>query len=525
LAEARRIDQRIQQGWSDYGLEPARSADPQKWLRRVFLDVLGRIPTVEELDRFGSAKSPVQREALLDELLDSPTYAPQYARHFAATWTNLLVGRSGGTERNSLTHRRGLEIYLEEAFQQNKPYDQLVSELVTATGSNTPGQPNFNGAVNFLTMKLDEKASLATAQTARLFLGMQIQCTQCHNHPFNEWKQRKYWELNAFFRQTRALRRFDPGTRQVASAELVNQDFAGEGETPLEAECYYELRNGILQVAYPVFIDGRAIARSGYLDDVNRRRELGKFIVDSEYLAQAIVNRMWSHFLGYGFTRPVDDMGPHNPPSHPELLVQLSEQFREADYDLKKLIRWIVLTEAYGLSSDGNGLDVGADDPTLGEPPKFSRFYLRQMTPEQLYDSVWTATRGKGPGFDGEADWSESRQQWLSQFTRSLGNDEGEEVTTFNGGIPQILMMLNGQFVREATTLEQGKLIWRVSLGRRRFTDKADYVFRAALARRPNRSETAMVRKMAASRGGNEPGALQDLLWALLNSNFLLFDF
>ena len=207
-----------------------------------------------------------------------------------------------------------------------------------------------------------------------------MQCTQCHNHPFNDWKQQKFWEFNSFFRQTRAVRHFAPGTRDVARIELVNQDFSGEDATPnpAEAAVYYELRNAQLKVAYPAFVDGTAIHRSGLLADVDRRQELGRLVLKSEYLDRAIVNRYWAHFLGYGLTKPIDDLGPHNSPSHPALLEYLGEQFRQEGYNLKELIRWITLSDAYSLSSQRNSQNRG-DDPALGVPPQFSHFYLRQM--------------------------------------------------------------------------------------------------------------------------------------------------
>ena len=177
--------------------------------------------------------------------------------------------------------------------------------------------------------------------------------------------------MNAFFRQTVALR---DGARDMRKAVLANQDFGGEGSTPQEAELYYELRNGLLKAAYPVFVDGKKLTnRSGYISEVDRREALAKMIVNSEYIDKAIVNRMWGHFLGYGFTKPVDDMGPHNPPSHPELLDYLGEQFRKNSRDLKKLIRWIVLSEPYALSSRATDNNE-SDDPLLGEMPKFSHF-------------------------------------------------------------------------------------------------------------------------------------------------------
>ena len=168
----------------------------------------------------------------------------------------------------------------------------------------------------------EENGTQATAAVSRIFLGLQVQCTQCHNHPFNQWKQQKFWEFNAFFRQSRALRRYVSGSvnRDIDHAEIVNEDFAGEGRRPEQAEIYYQLRNGLTKVAYPAFVDGTEIGKSGYVSQVNRRNELGKLMMESPFLDKSIVNRMWAHFLGYGFTKPIDDLGPHNPTTQPELV-------------------------------------------------------------------------------------------------------------------------------------------------------------------------------------------------------------
>ncbi len=136
---------------------------------------------------------------------------------------------------------------------------------------------------------------------------------------------------------------------------------------------------------------GEDFGDRGRVADVNRREELAKLILESREFDRAIVNRMWGHFLGYGFTKPIDDIGPHNPPSHPELLDQLGAAFRSSGFDLKQLMRWIVLSEPYSLSSQMTGRNED-DDPTLGARPMFSRFYLRQMQAEQLYDSLLVAT-------------------------------------------------------------------------------------------------------------------------------------
>ena len=370
-------------------------------------------------------------------------YVAEFAENWSGIWTNILLGRTGGTTNRDLANREGMTKYLRDAFARGKSYRDLAYELIAAEGTTVPGTEGFNGATNFLVNKLDEKAALATAKTAQVFLGTQVQCTQCHDHPFNRWKQNQFWELNAFFRQTTALRRFRPGTRDVAYVELTNQDFSGERGDPAEAEIFYEERNGILKSAYPVFIDGHALSnRSGYLREANRRESLAQLIVQADEFDRAIVNRLWAHFLGYGFTKPIDDLGPHNPPSHPELLETLSQAFRQSGYHLKPLMTWIVLSQPYALSSRV-GQDNVTDDPQLGDIPKFSRFYLRQVRAEELYRSLLTATQ-----VDRQRGTPEERQRaqerWLRQFRIAFGNDEGGDTTTFNGSITQSLMMFNG---------------------------------------------------------------------------------
>ena len=513
------INERIRQGWADYELFPSRKASDGEWCRRLFLDVLGRIPSIDELNEFRSRRSGRKRAELVETLLTDERYTDQYARHWTTIWTNLLIGRDGGGRRRDVTNRAGMQAYLRQSLIENKPYDRIVYELVSATGGNTPGMPRFNGAVNFLIGKLDDKAIQATVKTSQIFLGFQLQCTQCHNHPFNRWDQGKFWQTSAFFRQTAALRRFEPGTRNLRFVELVNQDFSGEGSppTPDSAEVYYELRNRQAKVAYPEFIDGTAIPRSGYVSDVDRRGELAKWIVQSESMHAAIVNRMWAPFLGYGFTKPIDDMGPHNRPTHPRLLEYLGDEFRGAGFDLKQLVRWIVLSRPYSLSSRTTSRNA-RDDPSLGEGPKFSHFYLRQMRAEALYESLLIATEAQNTR-DDAAQRETTKQKWLRQFVIAFGTDEGDAATTFNGTIPQSLMMLNGELIENATSGRSGSFLHKVANGRMRWKEQIDHLFLAALARRPTRPETRMTSNLLSARKGDQTAALQDVWWVLLNSN------
>jgi hypothetical protein len=518
LPQVRTINQHVRVQWTDYEISPSAKATEGEWCRRVYLDIIGRIPSTDELKSFVSSKESDKRSKLVTKLLYNDDYIEEYARNWTTLWTNVLIGRNGGMEDRSLTSRAGLQKYLRDSIARNKPYDKMVLELVTATGTTAPGSEKFNGAVNFLVNKVNEEnGTQATADTAKIFLGLQVQCTQCHNHPFNEWKQQKFWEMNAFFRQSRALRTFAPGTRDIVAAELINEDFGGEDDVAEEARLFYELRNGLLQVAYPVFVDGTTIGRSGFVSDVVRRDELGKLMLESTYMDKMIVNRMWAHFMGYGFTKPIDDMGPHNAPTHPELLEFLGQQVRENSYNLKELIRWIVLSEPYSLSSKTTSSNK-SDDPLLGEQPKFSHFYLRQMRAEELYESLLVATEAHKTQGSYE-DQEKTKADWLRQFIVAFGTDEGDETTTFNGTIPQALMMFNGALIKQATNADKGSFLWKVANSKMSPKEKINYLYISGLGRAPSSAEVSMANKLYTARKGDSIAALQDVWWAVLNSN------
>jgi hypothetical protein len=546
------INKLIRAGWDAHHVHPSHQATDGEWCRRVYLDLVGRIPTVKELDEFTSRKTRSKRTELVGRLLGEE-YAKEYARNWKTLWTNVLIGRTGGKERRSLTSREGMGEYLEACFLENKPYNEMVRELITASGATRPEMKGYNPATNYIVDKMAEGGVQATAKTAQIFLGMSVQCTQCHNHPFNEHKQNQFWDLDAFFRQTRVEVERDDDDPRRRLATVRDEDFAGEGkmlgrdnrreiflenrggklvdrdlEDITSAPIFYELRNGQVAVAYPAFVDGTSLkekfadkgpeyGNSGRLDQVNRREELAKLILDSPSLEAAAVNRMWAHFLGYGFTKPIDDMGSHNPPTNPELLSALAKHFRAANFDMKQLMRWIVLSEAYSLSSQIGG-DNKEDDPALGKPPLFSRFYVRQMEPEELYESLIAATQADAGLKD--ADREQMKSKWLNQFTTNLGNDEGTEKTTFNGSIPQALTMMNGELVRRACGTDSGGFLDKVAndaqLSNR---DKIFYLYRAALSRLPGKDEANVCNQLLASRKGDVVQTLQDVWWAVLNSN------
>ena len=511
------IDQHLRAGWTAAGLRPSADATDAEWCRRVFLGVIGRVPSVAELETFLLDRRPNKKAQLVDRLLTSEPYTEEYARHWSSLWTTLLVGRADNSDPEQLTDRGGLQHFLRRVFADNRPLDRVAYELLTATGSNKPGEEQFNGATNFLLAHADSRGVQASAKTAQVFLGRQIQCMQCHNHPFYDGKAHQFWELAAFFRQTNAERIDGSG-----GARLVDRDFIGDSGDAQAAESYWETQTGLMKTAYPVFLDGTKVAKSGRVEQVNRRQELAKLVTRSPMLAEALVNRAWEHFFGRGFTTQVDDMGPHAAVSHPALLAMLSEQFSAHSYDFRSLVRWIALSQAYGLSSRSNSSNK-RDDVATEDAPLFSRYYLRQMQPEQIYESL-AVLGGDRERLGDVAQLDHSRSQWVGQLAISFKTDDCTECTLWDGSVPQTLLMMNGELTNQATQVAKNSFLRQVERMEGPPSKKVQRLFLAAVARYPSAAETQAAIKLITARNGQVGPALEDLWWALLNSNEFIMD-
>lgn len=508
------INSEIRSVWKDAGLTPSPRAEDTEWARRVHLDLAGRIPTPREVEDFLGDNRSDKRERLVDSLLDSQ----EFPRHFATVWTNLLVGRS----REEHFDRHRLSAWLEYQFGENRSWRETVSELVTARGT-----PQENAAVNFLMAHMNNQAVPATAITSRILLCEQLQCTQCHQHPsVKDWGQDRFWELNAFFQQTEIVNRVvvDQETGQRSQVrELV--DSAKFGPT------FYETLQGVMKMTVPRFAGSEA-ANS---NEQHLRDQLAEFLFASEnpQIARAFVNRTWGMLLGYGFTNPVDDMGPHTPVSHPELLNGLAMAFAANGFDTKRLIKWICLSEPYQLSGRaprGKTLDA----PEEGELAYFSRAYAKPLSAEQLFDSLKIASGVTPAELYRHSRAKGDREQWLRQFFTDLETEENSEMTTFDGSIPRTLVMMNGELIQRAISPEQG-LIVREILSRpgTSETEKIRQLCLAALARYPSDSELSAIRqalrrhvKLRTDRDVPPQVAfndgLRDVYWAYLNSSEFL---
>ncbi|MBI1346002.1 DUF1549 domain-containing protein [bacterium] len=504
---SRRIDFWLAADWEQMGISPSPRVSDVQWLRRAMLDLAGRIPTVPEVTAFLSEESRNKRRELVDQILADG----EYARNFTTVWSNLLIGRSPQPD----VDQEAFHKYLRMSFATNRPWNAVVADLVSAEGNT-----HENGATNYLVAHLNNQAVPATAITARLFLGQQLQCAQCHNHPFNDVQQSSFWELNSLFQQAKVVterpKMMTDNRRGPAMAALTTEVEGG----PI----YYETTNGLMKVAFPRF-NGQDVDPA---PEVNRRKALATLLTttDQPQLAAAFVNRMWAHFFGAGFTTPVDDMGPHNPPCHPEVLNILTEEFVRSGYDIQRLVRWITDTEAYQLASRPGEQNI-SDDIATGDIPLFSRVYPKPMTAEQLYDSLLTATQAHQQGVSDWAAAEAQRQAWLDEFVVSLQNDENGESETLSGTYAQALTVMNGDLMDKAVDLSPGTFLGELVRSKSTETEKIRTLCLAALSREPTPKELAAMQRLVHESSANRKTAAsrvsgsgyQDLFWALLNSN------
>ncbi|HEV3146802.1 MAG TPA: DUF1549 domain-containing protein [Gemmataceae bacterium] len=509
------INQHLSKFWADNHVQPSARVSDYVFCRRVFLDILGRIPSIDEVKKF-VAEGGNKRAKLVDRLLYDEYYKDEYERNWADIWTTLLMTRAGNK-----TYHEQLHDWLEGEFGKNHGWDSIVRQLLTAKGDN-----NDEGAVNYILAHVGENqvknkesedgqfdAVPLTSRSTRLFLGLQIQCTQCHDHPFNpEWKQSHFWGVNAFFRQVErdgnpVMRNNQPN---MPAPKLTLKDNADYNKLGI---VYFETRSGVLHATTMKFLDGKKVPAGS---STSRREFLAKFIIEHDQFGKAFVNRMWGHFFGHGLCQnpAVDDFGEHNQVVHPELLDNLAKSFKDYKYNVKELISWICKSDAYSLSCTANNTNNKPEHEVY-----FSRMLLKNMTPEQLYASLITcldqpAPRGaktKGPKSPAQMaaakeEKAKKRQQqldFLGKLTKNFGDDEGNEIT-FHGTVVQALLLMNGKEINALLMKPDNNTVAKAK--------GVDDLCIAALGR------PATGKDRAAYGSGGDPARSQDFLWALINS-------
>jgi hypothetical protein len=492
---ARIIDAEVAKRMAAEGLKPSPRSDDSEFLRRVYLDLTGVIPSADKVEAFLKDTDAGKRAKVIDELLSDP----RFGKSLGEAWSGLMMPRESNNRR--LDHTP-LQQWLAKEFNADVPLNKLVFDLVTATGTTED-----NGAAAYFVG--NATVDKMTDNVTRMFMGVQLQCAQCHNHPFTDWKQTEYWAMAAFFMKTKltanpqmaAKKGIAPGITEMAvkgggkkqglpdSAKIVPAKFL-QGETPN------------LKPSEPY------------------RPVLAQWMTtpNNPFFAKAMVNRFWYQLFGRGLVNPVDDMHKDNPPTHPELLAAMTEQFKTSGFDTKYLVRAICNSDTYQRTSkpaDGN-----QDDDRF-----LSHRVVRVMTPEQLYDSLSTLVGPaggkkvmdkKGP-LAGKKGPANPRDNFLNFFRI----DEGADPREYQAGIPQALRLMNsGQSnntgATVANSMEEGDNVPKQVIER---------LYLHALSRRPSAEETERLVSYVRDKG--EPGpraAYSDILWAILNSSEFAFN-
>lgn len=487
--------------WASSGVQPTRAASDQEMLRRVYLDLAGRTPTVTEVRQYLGDEQPQRYERLVDRLLASS----DHHSHLATTWRTMLIPE--GVDVSRLGGLSAFDQWLASQFQANQPYDEIVRELLLAQGRLSKSGP----LLFYSALKLE--AEKLAAKTSRVFLGIRLECAQCHDHPFEPWTQEDFWSYAAFFAQISRPR----GELQNVSTVMQVRD-VDRGEVMLP-DTQTVIPPRLLGITLDPSLAQEDSGDVAAATPTGRRLQLAKWLTAPEnpYFARATANRLWSLLFGRGIVDPVDDFGSQNQPVAPEVLETLASQLIDSDFNLQNVLRTIALTDAYRLSSAAES-EVSAMVET-GRLKVFSQMEVKTLTAAQLFDCIAVATLMEEPSTNGTAIGgftrfgNSLRDEFLQQFSSPPSNR-----VDYLSGIPQALTLMNGPLIHSVTGDRTSGVLQ--TLDAPFFTDdqRIEVLFMATLSRPPTIDELEMLRGMIAGHGDQKREALSDLLWALVNS-------
>jgi hypothetical protein len=500
------IDTAVFANLKELGIPPSPVCDDATFLRRVTLDIAGRLPTEAEAKAFLLSSRPDRRDRWIDELLRSPDYAD----FFAGKWTAVLKNRRD--DASDIVSNFAFHAWVRDSLLANKPYDQFVRELLAATGTVISNPP-----VAWYKRVKEPKEQIE--DVAQLFLGVRMQCAQCHHHPFERWSQDDYYSLAAFFSQV---------GRKPSDTRGEDLIFHKRGvASAINVKTRMALRPAALGDAIPAI-----------RPDEDPRLRLADWMKapNNPFFARALVNRYWKHFFQRGLIEPEDDIRDSNPPSNPVLLAALEKHFIKSGFDLKELVRVITRSSAYQLSAIPNRHNVG-------DRQNYSRYYPRRLPAEVMLDAIdqlagtQTDFANLPRGTRAVALPDNSYNQ-SSAFLRVFGRPEGQSVCECervqSSSLGQSLHLINGADIRSKLADPNGRAE-RLSKDRRPAEARIKELYLAAFARAPRPGELALAldylaeprvnaagRKVDAQKAARE--SFQDLLWALMTTKEFLFN-
>ncbi len=506
------VDEKIFAKLKVLGIPPSKECDDATFLRRVTLDIAGRLPSLEETEAFLKVTSADKRKIKIDELLDGTDYAD----YFAGKWAGLLRNKSQGGLEWVSRETYSFHAWLRSSLIENKPFDQLVGELVTASG-----RSGENPAVGWYRAVADPKEKMQ--DIAQVFLGIRMQCAQCHHHPYEKWSQDDYYGFATFFTTMKRKEVY----------RLPESDIVFHNRKPAQ------MKNPATgEMLKPTVLGGEALDISPEEDP---RRELAKWLrsPDNPFFSRMVVNRYWKHFFSRGLVEPEDDIRATNPASHPQLLNGLAKQFVKNGFDLKDLIRTICNSRTYQFSADP--LPENADDEQ-----NYARFYPRRMQAETLLDSmndvmgVENAFAKQPAGVRAIAlpdDSSNKQSEFLTMFGRPQMDSACECERTGEANLGQSLHLINSDKVQAKLASSSGRAKAMAAAKNRSDDDRLRELYIRALSRPPNSKEAGIAkahlkkkRDLSAADPKKYPlakaeqEAFEDILWVLTNTKEFLFN-
>ncbi len=498
------IDRELAAEWKKQKVSPApRSSDPE-FLRRVFIDIVGTVPSLAETTEFLGDKDEKKRENLIEKLLADP----RYAKAQADVWDLVLFGRRPGAIDITRT-RPTFKTWLAKQFAENVPYDKLTRDLLVAE------QP---GSEMFL-VQFRNSPEEAAVNVSRIFLGMQLQCARCHDHPYDVWTQKDFYGLAGFFVRL-VVQEAGSGNARVFS---IGEKMAGEVLFSGAAKDQRPGKRG--DPVKPRFLGGEELAEPPTPKDFkdpapkngqklpkptfSRKEKLAGWVTagDNPYLARAAVNRVWAQFMGRGLVHPVDNFHKENVPSHPALLATMAEGFATNKFDLKWLIREIVNSDAYQLAGTGPVTDA--------LPSFFERARVRPLSAEEIVAAMRAATVFQPNPNDPRNGW-DYFLRYFGEPTNGLGD--------FQGSLSEHLFVNNGEQIRAFTRRKKGNLTDQLLTATDPWEKRVERLFLAVLSRPPKPIELSKFLAFIGTDPKKADARLEDAVWVLLNSSEFRFN-
>lgn len=495
LAGDHPIDQLVSKTIIRLGLDSSEVAPDHRFLRRAYIDIIGRVPTVEEAQQFLGSDDSNKRSVLVDQLLAHP----EYAEHWANKWADLL---RPNPYHVGIKATRNYDEWIRGAFRKNQPYDEFVRELITAKGSTFR-----NGNATFYRNR--RKPDEYTTIVSQLFLGIRLECAKCHHHPFEVYGQKDFYSFAAYFAKV--------GRKGTG----ISAPISGSEEfifTKTKGDVRHPLTNEILAPS-PIFGIAPEIP-----DGSDPRESLATWLTSAEnhYFSQTMANRIWTDLMNIGLVNPVDDLRATNPASNPELLKHLGDEFAANQFDIKKLIRHIVLSKTYSLSSiptERNAVDNRY----------FSRHYRQRLRAEVMLDSVIQITKVPET-FAAMAPDSRAKELWthrikslfLDAYGRPDPNQDPPCERTTDPTVVQTLHLMNSENLFKKVTSDKG---WAAELAKSEIppAEIVKKLYLAIYSRFPNDKELDIGVNLYENEESDRRLISEDLMWALMNTPEFVF--